>query len=253
MSRKIDGKSCRYVTGSVFVIVRECRQLAVEALGHIRLRQIPPLVLRQCIRTRWCICLRDGRMVFYGGRNVAALAACGEGDALVRGGGGQPLGEGELARELAVSMALVGELFGECVQYRSLIPACNTVGVGEEGHDVRRTDRLVDDDVAALHRGRRRCIVVVDDGRMTAVAANGDRIGIPLIDDAVFSFAFTAKEFHELAFADVVPVLARADDFARADVLQILMIALVACLIEPYRAVSQVKLCITGIDESVQP
>ena len=251
MSREIDGKPRRYVAGIIFVIVRECRKFLrrAESLVHIRLRQIAPLVLRQRIRAACRIRRRDRRMVLCGGLGIAALAARGKGDVLVRGGGGQPLGEGKLARELAVGMALVGELLCERVQHGMLIAAYNTVVVSEKGHDVLCADRLVYDDVAALHCGRRRCIMLIDDGRMSAVLVNVERLLVLLVDDAVRRRRVAAVEMRDARLRRVLA----ARDRTRANIFNVLAVALVAALVDPLRAVLQVEVCLAAtVNKAVQ-
>ena len=123
-------------------------------------------------------------MVLCGRGDVAAFAAAFKGDVLVCSRGGQSLGEGELAREFAVGIALVGELSCERIQYSILLPRY-TVVVGEEGHNVLCANRLVHDNITALDRGRCGCVMFIDDGRMSAVLVNVEILRILLVDDAV--------------------------------------------------------------------
>ena len=252
MSRKIDRKIGDGIAGGIFRIVCKCGMFSVKAESCLRLRQIAPLVRCQRIRAACGILRRDGGMVFCGRRDVAALAARRKGDVLVRGGGGQPFIDGELARELAVGMALVGELLCERIQHCVLIAARNTVRVGEEGHDVRRADRLVHDDIAALHHGRRGCVMVIDNGRMSVVLVDVEILRILLVDDAVRRRRVATIEMGDarLRRVDFFPCV--LGDGTRADILDVLIIALVAALVDPLRTVPQVEICLAAvIDKTV--
>ena len=248
MSRKIDRK----IGDGSAVVVCKCGVSAIESGTCLCLRQIAPLVRCQRIRTACGIRRCDGGMVFCGRRDVAALAAALKGNVLVRGGGGQPFCERELARELAVSVALVGELSCKCVQHSILLPGY-TVIVGEEGHDVRCADRLVHDNITALDRGRCRRVVFVDDGRMPAVLVNVEILRILLVDDAVRRIRVATVEMGDMRFRRVDFLATDLGDRTRTDILDVLMIALVAALVDPLRAVLQIEVCLTAaVDKTMQ-
>ena len=252
MSRKIDRKIGDGIAACIRRIVCKRRMFGVKAESAFRLRQYPPLVRCQCVSTR-CRIRRCDRFVSIGtGSDVAALAACLERDVLMRGRGDQPLVNGEFARELVVGIALVGELLGERVQHGVLI-ARDTVGVGEKGHDVLCADRLVDDDVAALHRGWRRRVMRVDDGRMAAVLVDVEIRGILLVDDAVRGRRIAAVEMRDAALRCVDLIEAVLGEAARTLIFVVLIVTLVAPLVDPLCTVLQVEIrCTAVVDESVQ-
>ena len=153
-------------------------------------------------------------------------------------------------------MALVGELACECVQHGLLIPISNTVVVGEERHDIFVlivTDRLVHDNVAALHHGRCGCVVLIDDGRMPAVLVDVEILCILLVDDAVRSIRIATVETGDAALACVDLFSCDIGDRTRADILVVLIIAIVAALVDPLRAVLQIEVCLAAaVNKTVQ-
>ena len=206
-----------------------------ELRGELRLRLLPD---------------RRGRR-----RRAARIASLlvAEGDLAADGGRRQALANRELAQKFVLSEALIGQLIGKCVEHRALI-ACRYAGaVSKESKDILRPRRLVDDDIAGLERRRRGRIVIVDGDRMSAVLVHRDGSRILLIDDAALFCAFTAEEVLNVASANIAPVLARTDDFAYADILDILIVALIAGFIEPFSAIFQVEIRVCCVDNTVQP
>ena len=231
-----------------------CEPIAVVVLPDtcIDVFLILVLVAGQ-LRSERCLRLLVARRRRWRRRcRVTALLAR-EGDVLVDGGKRQAFANGKLARKFAVCVTLVRQLVRERVEHRILIRCRHAARIGEEREDVLRADRLVDDDIAGLERRRRGRIVIVDSDRMSAVLVHRDGSRILLIDDAALFCAFTAEEVLNVASANIAPVLARTDDFACADVLDVLIVALIARFVEPLRAVLQIEIRIHCVDDTVQP
>ena len=108
---------------------------------------------------------------------------------------------------------------------------------------------LCNADVAALHHGRCCSIVFVDDLRMPAVIVDGNFLGILLKDEAARRFRCAAVEVRDAALGNIFAVC----ESARALVLVVLIVALVAPFVDPLCGVLQVKIrCAAVVDKTMQ-
>ena len=108
---------------------------------------------------------------------------------------------------------------------------------------------LRNSDVAALHHGRCRSIVLVDNLRMPAVIVDGNFLGILLEDEAARRFRCAAVEVRDAALGNIFAVR----ESARALVLVVLIVALVASFVDPLCGVLQVKIrCTAVVDKTMQ-
>ena len=173
---------------------------------------------------------------------VKAALLCAEGDVLMDGGGRQSLADGEFSCEFSVRVVLVGQLSGERIEDVVLIGCGYAVRIGKEREDVLCTDGVADDDAAALDGGRRRGVMAIDRCCMTAVIINGDGAYVLLVEDAACRFACAAEKVRDMAFCGVDAFPADLLNRARTDVLIVLVVACVAPLIQPLRAVLEIDI-----------
>ena len=112
---------------------------------------------------------------------------------------------------------------------------------------------LCDTDVAALHRGRRSRIVVINHLRMSAVVVDGKLLRILLEDGAARCLCRTAVEVRDAALADIGSSSACTGRRARTDILVVLIIARVASLVRPQGTILHIEVCRAAVvDEAVQ-
>ena len=95
--------------------------------------------------------------------------------------------------------------------------------------------------------------MIIDDGRVAAVLVDVEILRILLVDDAVRSRRIAAVEMRDARLRRVDLFSCVLGDDTRADILDVLIIALVAALIDPLRAVFQIEVGLAAvIDKTVQ-
>ena len=174
------------------LIVARCRlNIRVLVLGDFFLGK-----LRGKFRLRL---LRARRLRRICTARVAALLVA-EGDVSLDGGRRQTLADRELAREIILGEALVGQLIGQRVKHRILVVRRHAPAVGKERKDILRScRRLVDNDIAALEKRRCSCVMGIDCRRMAAVVINRKRAAALLVNDAALGFRCAADEVCDAA------------------------------------------------------